>query len=82
MKKDKLAQIISSIDQDKEYSIYELLELKVFPQVKTFASYRYIISDDMRKEKRLKAKIKWAGTSKRYKIKGEHLISYLVNKYE
>jgi len=70
-----LFTMLDNIDPEKTYSAYAILQLgvmgKMYPTV-----IKKIMADKLGSDL-LKAEIEGDGTTKRYKIKGEHLISYL-----
>lgn len=62
------------LEDKKEYSLYQLLRMDVFPWIKTYNSYLKLV---MREKQALKMKIIGEGKGTTYRIKGENIIKYL-----
>ena len=66
------------IDPSKEYTLYHLVKIGVFPWVRGYRKYHQVVMADGLGKNVLKAeKVKRGGRGMQYKIKGENLMRYL-----
>ena len=69
----------TKISPERWYSLSEMVQEQLFPWCRNIATYRRYILADRQANNFLKAFITGQGRSKKYKIKGENIIKYLVN---
>lgn len=73
---------MKEIQQNKWYSLAEMVENKLFPWIKSYQAYRNIILGDKmlpKNQRKLDAVILGEGRAKIIRIKGSNIISYLAN---
>lgn len=69
----------AKIEPQRWYSLVEMRDKQMFEWCKNLATYRRYVIADRNASNFLKAVIIGQGTQKRYRIKGENIIKYLVN---
>ena len=67
------------IEKERWYTLSEMVEARLFNWCKDITMYRRYIFADRGARNMLKTVIIGSGTQRRYKIKGENIINYIVN---